>query len=221
MNSEPDRIRDDAPSPSTEPNAAADASANAAAAPPATAPRGFSLGRVLTLAGPIAVLVIGGGAFFGYFDGAKRIERWRRPPLVPARGQVLYNGEPLIDGQVTASSRGGPGSIGYLDKNGRFILRTDIDGDYVDGAFVGEHVVTVAWTVTQPGASPPLLKTPVIYSSPATSPLRITVSPSAAKNDFTIEIEGAPPPTTTPPPPGPPATPSEPKNGAPPDADQP
>ena len=177
---------------------------------PATpaAPAEFRLGRVLKLAAPIALVLIGGAVFIGFFDGLKRIETWSRPAMMSVTGQVLYNGEPLDNGLVVFSSRGLPNAIGATDSQGRFKLQIDIDGQYVDGAYVGEYVVTVTKNEPQPGASPPKLLTPLIYSTTATSPLRFTISPTAEKNEFKIPITGEPaPPTPPPPPPPPPPTP--------------
>ena len=178
----------------------------------AAAPRGtFRMGRVLVLVAPIAAVLIGGAVFIGFFDGLQRIETWSRPAFVPAQGQVFYNGEPLTSGQVFTVSRGLPGAMGDLDAQGRFKLQTDVDGKFLVGAFAGEHVVAVVNYERQPGASPPILKTPIIYSTANTSPLKITISPAADKpNDFTIRIEGEPPPKT----PSPPIPPSIPNTDA-------
>lgn len=161
---------------------------------PASGSRHFQLGNVLKLVVPLVIL--GGGIFLfvGVFDGAGWISRRMNPPLVKAAGRVMYQGKPLEGAQVSTRHANGKltPSIGWTDAEGRFTLRTDLNG-YVDGAFAGEHqVVVTAYQLTATASAPPLV-TPEKYASFASTPLRIVVSRVPEENEYTLTLEGDPP----------------------------
>ena len=68
--------------------------------------------------------------------------------LVPAKGQVLYNGEALVEAIVTFSPKNGTGrsATATTDTNGMFAMGTL---NPKDGAFPGEYLVTVTKYVVQ------------------------------------------------------------------------
>lgn len=154
----------------------------------------FRVWRVLLIVFPAALIAALAVAFFGFLDGWALIQSLTRPPLVPVTGKVLYNGSPLANARIWTQplKPGLRGSIGFTDDEGRFKLEFDDKGRWVDGAFVGEHKVTVAGYGPQRGPAPPDLLTPPQYEQFDTTPLRITVTPDPAKNDFTLELQGEP-----------------------------
>ncbi|MBP89157.1 MAG: hypothetical protein CMJ64_20975 [Planctomycetaceae bacterium] len=153
----------------------------------------LSLRRVFVIVLPITVVMLAIVVGFGFFDGAKWINDLLRPPMVAGSGQVLFRGAPLGGGELRSKpeSKGLPGAMGFLDDQGRFDLKTDIDGDYVDGAFVGEHKVTVTlYGQAFAAGTPPL--TPEKYASFDTTPLTIVVSKSSADNMYLITLQEDP-----------------------------
>ena len=134
-----------------------------------------------------------------------------RPDTVPVSGTVLYNGEPVAGATVSFRASGAPRAAwGVTDAQGRFERSTFGTGD---GAVVGEHVVTVikvdpASTADQPqdsmaalndpaalvdmqrqaaGQSGPKSLLPKRYASPASSPLKETVTRDGP-NSFTFAL---------------------------------
>ena len=141
---------------------------------------------------PVAILALVAVASIGFVDLDAILSDLARPTLVPTTGQVLFQGEPLRNGQITTSPVGGRGqsALGWTDDEGKFSLKTDIRGSYVDGATVGEHRVTVISYQPGAGASAPALLTPEQYASMGTSPLKITVGRNPAENQFQFVLEG-------------------------------
>jgi hypothetical protein len=144
---------------------------------------------------PVAILAVVGVASIGFFDLDAILGDLTRPTLAPASGQVVYQGQPLLNAQILTQPTGGRGqsALGWTDDKGQFSLKTDIRGAYVDGATVGEHRVTVTAFGTSPGATAPPLLTPERYASMGASPLRITIGRDSAKNQFQLVLEGEPP----------------------------
>ena len=166
-----------------------------AAGKPAAARPKFRLGRVLLIVVPIAILAIAALILFRFSDIDAMLGDLARPRLVPVTGQVLYNGKPLLGGQILTRPAGARGlsAIGWTDDEGRFSLKTDIRGKFVDGVTLGEHVVVVTAHQPIPAAAAPPLLTPAVYASTGTSPLRIVVAPDPAKNQFQLILQGDPP----------------------------
>ncbi|WP_417393108.1 carboxypeptidase-like regulatory domain-containing protein [Gimesia sp.] len=98
------------------------------------------------------------------------------PETVAVRGVVTYQGKPVTDASIMFYPlQGRKPATGRSDTTGKFTLRT-FEKD--DGAIPGEHQVTVnAYESTPEGVS---MKSaiPIKYSSPTTTPLKITVSES-------------------------------------------
>ncbi|WP_417381336.1 carboxypeptidase-like regulatory domain-containing protein [Gimesia sp.] len=96
------------------------------------------------------------------------------PETVAVSGVVTYQGKPVTDASIMFYPlQGRKPATGRSDTTGKFTLRT-FEKD--DGALPGEHQVTVnAYQSTPEGVS---MKSaiPIKYSSPTTSPLKITVT---------------------------------------------
>ncbi|QDT93086.1 carboxypeptidase-like regulatory domain-containing protein [Gimesia algae] len=96
------------------------------------------------------------------------------PETVAVSGVVTYQGKPVTDASIMFyPMQGRKPATGRSDTEGKFTLRTFEEND---GAIPGEHQVTVnAYESTPEGVS---MKSaiPIKYSSPTTSPLKITVT---------------------------------------------
>lgn len=116
----------------------------------------------------------------------------RRPPVVPVNGEVLLAGKPVEAAFVTFLPKGGRPAAGYTDAAGRFTIRTWSEAD---GTIAGEHVVCVAKQVPDAKVGSSYLGVrnvlPSRYASPATSPLRATVTPEGT-NEFRFDLESTP-----------------------------
>src|SRR5687768_7092982 len=133
--------------------------------------------KVFAIVAPVVILAVAVLAVLRFADVDTLAAYLSRPPLAPAKGVVLFKGEPLKNGQIVTKPDNGRGvsAMGWTDDEGRFTLTTDIRGQRVDGATVGEHRVAVsAYQLIAGPASPPLL-TPQPYASVSTTPLRIVV----------------------------------------------
>ena len=120
----------------------------------AAATQGFAVGLAVAVGLVVAV---------GCGDG---------PRMAPVKGAVLVDGKPLGQAGVTFTPvEGGRPAWATTDANGRFELTTLRSGD---GAFVGEHVVTVA----EPETDAPVLPrnadpdTASLYAELPTKPSR-------------------------------------------------
>ncbi len=149
-----------------------------------------SLRRLLLIAVMLLVAGIGGVSWWTFGGGEKWWHSVWLPAKVEFRGKVTLNGQPLRGGQLMTwpDRRGVRQSVGFIDQEGEFILRTDIDGDYVEQAFVGRHRISVLQFAPQVGATAPKLTSPVKYTSPDTSGLAITVDRDPSKNDALLEL---------------------------------
>jgi hypothetical protein len=153
----------------------------------------FHLGRVVLLLVPLvaSVLLLGWG--WGYYDVGNRVSRWRLPPLVQVTGRVYLNGQPLKGAQVFTQPVGLQcrGAMGVADDEGRFTLRTDVDGDFVEGAYAGEHRVTVLGIDpnSRPGPFKPPTITPPESEEFETTPLRIQVDRDPERNQVEFRLE--------------------------------
>jgi hypothetical protein len=100
-----------------------------------------------------------------------------RKPVFPVRGQVFFQDKPAAGALVLFHPVNDPDPQaarprGWVDPDGSFALSTYAAND---GAPAGDYVVTIDWRQALPGRgdSPSLL--PPQYSTPASSPLRVTV----------------------------------------------
>jgi hypothetical protein len=155
----------------------------------------FSIVRVvltLLLAATVMLLAV----LWGYYDVGNRIERWLLPPLVEATGRVYLDSVPLKNAQiftrpVQSKCRG---AMAETDAEGRFALRTDVNGDFLPGAYAGEHRVIVLGfdPNARPGPFRPPLVTPSDCSEFETTPLRIQVDRDPARNQIEFRLERKP-----------------------------
>ena len=156
---------------------------------------GLRMGRLMLIAVPLGLLIGAALLAFAFFDLGTWLQNAMRPALVPARVRVMYRGEVLKEAQLATApaARGLRGAIGFPTEDGDIVLKTDIDGAYQEGAYTGEHRVTVQVTqpVNRPG--PPPLLTPEKYAAASTTPLRIFIYQSKPGELVVFELEGDPP----------------------------
>lgn len=163
-------------------------------APLSPSPR-LRFGRPVWIVILLSPLVVFGGVLWGYYDVGGRIAQWSLPPLVPVVGRVYLNGKPLPKAQVFTQPvrRSCRGAMGIADADGRFALRTDVEGDFLEGAYAGEHRVIV-WGIDPNAPSgpfkPPLI-TPANCAEFDTTPLRIRVDRDPAQNHVDIDLDSA------------------------------
>lgn len=157
---------------------------------------GFSLVRLaVTL---LVVVGVGGGGFAWYLfgGGEKLLGGLFTPAIVEGHGTLMWNGEAVPGATISTSSdhSGLRGSIALVQDDGTFKFMTDVDGNYIDGLYVGEQRLTVKAYALQIGPSSPQLLTPEKYTSFSTSGLVIQVDSDPAKNVFNLVLEGPAPP---------------------------
>jgi len=158
----------------------------------ATSEPKLRLGRVLGIVLPVGAVLAGGFWFWGYYDGATKIQEWLQPAKVVATGQVFLSDEPLSGGQVNTqpTAPGLKGGVGYTDSEGKFTFKMDVKGDFKDGIFVGEHKVTVRKQdpTSIGGAAAPALLTPTQFADFDSTPLTIQVVAEGGKNHFELRL---------------------------------
>lgn len=116
---------------------------------------------------------------------------------VPAKGQLLYRGQPLEYHQVACFPEDGQRmAIGVSDEQGHFVLGTNREGD---GAVKGRHRVAVSY-VGPPNDDPefgmndfsppppPKVKIPPKYGSHEKSGVEVEV-PSKGASDLVISLD--------------------------------
>lgn len=142
----------------------------------------------------IVLCVLGAGSGGVYWWTFGEGEKWWRnawrPAMAEFHGKVTLDGKPLRGGQLTTwpDQRGVPRSVGFIGQDGEFLLRTDIDGKFVEQAFVGRHRISVTQFAQQVGPSAPQLTSPAKYSSPDTSGLSVTIVRDQSQNHANMEL---------------------------------
>ena len=112
------------------------------------------------------------------------------PPLYPAGGTVKFpDGKPAAGATVEFSAAHDGRTYNAraeVDADGRFQLKTTLNGEEKDGAIVGAHKVVV---VSPPygGPGPAGDPVPVRYADYGTSGLTFEVAPGGA-NDYPIAV---------------------------------
>lgn len=166
-----------------------------------------SKGAVLGVIALLLVAAVAVWAAYIYITGKDGFS-WRRfafqeekqPILVPATGQLFFNGKPMDNGDIRAypvdAEAGGKMALAAIGPDGKFELMTDVDG-LKPGALPGTYklVLNVIYP-NQPGQLAPTRRLPDKYYSASTTPVTITVTDDQEKNYFPIREEGeeAPPP---------------------------
>lgn len=156
-------------------------------ASPATR-QGSSAAWLVAGAVVLGILALGGIWYALKLDGPFGTGQ---PPLAPVIGTVSLNGEPLADGTIffQPTDQRWPESMGVI-KNGEFSMLTDVQGDLLEGAIVGDHRVRIeAAGDVIPGAGPVWL-TPEKYRTFAKSGLTATVVND--HNECSFEMKGDP-----------------------------
>jgi hypothetical protein len=161
--------------------------------PDAPQQRQSRVGRILLVMVPLSLAILAAGIAWGYYDVSGCISRWMLPPLVPVSGQVFMDGKPLEDAQIftQAVNAKGRNALAKTDAAGRFALRTDVQGDFHDGVYVGEHrVMIIKHDPAAPTGpfNPPLL-TPTDCAKFETTPLRLRVERDPARNRVEFRLE--------------------------------
>jgi hypothetical protein len=117
------------------------------------------------------------------------------PQMAPAKGKVLYKGQPLKFGGVLFQPLKGEVAHGEIQPDGTFVLYTHVEGD---GAIVGPHLVSVT---CYEGQSPNAIGSadserqlgklliPEKYTNCESSGLKAEVKPQAQDNEFTLELK--------------------------------
>jgi hypothetical protein len=158
----------------------------------------FRLSRVVWVALPLAAVACAGLLSWGYFDLGQRLRRALLPPLVQVTGRVYLNAEPLKGAQIFTQPVGRKcnGAMAVADDEGRFALRTDVDGDFLEGAYVGEHRVIVLGQDPDAPSGPfkPPLVTPPECSEFDTTPLRLQVDRDPTRNHIEFRLDRPPSP---------------------------
>jgi hypothetical protein len=115
----------------------------------------------------------------------------KNPATYSVTGTVTYRGKPVENAGVMFMPSSGRPASARTDAQGRFTLRTYKDGD---GAVEGENVVCITKMAPAPGdkTKDPMLGNmisllPQCYSTPITSPLKVTVN-AKGPNEFSLEL---------------------------------
>lgn len=106
-------------------------------------------------------------------------------PTVPARGTLLYNGQPAQAARVIFTPKNGRPALGNTDDQGRFVLTTF---ENEDGAVPGEHTVTVSDLERNWNQDPSKSRFPIPYERPDTTPLVVEIKPED-ENSFTFDMK--------------------------------
>lgn len=110
------------------------------------------------------------------------------PEVARVEGKVLFNGEPLPEGDIhfhPENPQANPGS-GMIEKDGTFQLSTY---ERHDGAAVGKHKVTIVIQPHLDGSVPdPPIQIPRKYGDPDATPLSVEVE-GGKTNKFELTIE--------------------------------
>lgn len=151
-----------------------------------------NIARVLLIA--VVGVVIFAGLLGGvYYDLPAKFQATTLPDRFSGSGVATWEGVPLTGGTVIfyPDRKGLRPSVGFIGEGGAFELKTDIQGRFEDGAYPGEHRVTVEhYGVDAPLGAPPA--TPTKYAERETTPLRFTVSKVPEDNKYMIDLKGKP-----------------------------
>ena len=112
---------------------------------------------------------------------------YARKPTQPARGKVLFEGEPVAGAQLVLQSLDkGPSADAITGADGTFVLSTYTADD---GARAGEYAVTLVWRKPLYDASgkPGKNLLPARYARKDTSPLKVVIK--SGKNDLVFELQ--------------------------------
>lgn len=106
------------------------------------------------------------------------------PALHPVKGYVFLDGEPMDGGVISLQhSRGWPGALGAIGKDGRFELTTN--GTF--GAYEGTNQVFFS---LMDGGFPPTSQLPSKYVDPENPPFTIQVDAATKDEDLRFELVG-------------------------------
>jgi hypothetical protein len=100
-----------------------------------------------------------------------------RVPVVPAKGQISYEGKPIANALVIfhplKADNNAPKPRAKVENDGSFVVETY---DSKDGAPVGDYAVTVEWWLTSgKGDEPPTNRLPARFARPEASGVKVTI----------------------------------------------
>ena len=153
---------------------------------------GSSIGGILKLLVPLALIVLAVGSYFAVPSVQQAVDGLFAPSTVEITGTVSFkDGEPLKEGQVRfIPVNGAKGEGPFIDflsnhKDGTFKLYKGMPGN--NDIPVGEYVVTISANVATPTGPMNLISDE--YADSKTTPLTAKVTKSNSKFDFTLEGE--------------------------------
>lgn len=116
---------------------------------------GFSLGRILMLVVPVA-LIAGAVLAYNRWSGSGTSQNYDASALVATNVRVMFRGEPLPRAMITTKSADGrPGGIGATDDDGMIQLVTDVGGGVIgDGVLPGKHKISIVASLPGMGGVP-------------------------------------------------------------------
>ncbi len=115
------------------------------------------------------------------FAGCGRSPTADRPPLYPAQGKVLFNGQPAAGLRVSlhrVDKQAGPMPTAVTGADGAFQLGTYAPGD---GAPEGDYLVTATWLKSSnpDGDAPEIDRLRGRYVDPLRSAIKVHLDPAA------------------------------------------
>lgn len=159
---------------------------------PSTASKsGSSITRILMIVIPIGVILAGVLVYIRYGEELGLTGK-RTPKIVEVTGKVMFRSKPLTAGTIQTIPVSDPtlgGAFGTISEDGSFTLETGHLGTLNPGLFIGEHKVVVYNYLPSVGAAPGPLMTPAVYSTAATTPLRVTITAKSKDEPLEIVLE--------------------------------
>ncbi|MDP7019532.1 MAG: hypothetical protein QGG36_27290, partial [Pirellulaceae bacterium] len=152
-------------------------------------PPAFSIANVLVVIGPILLIFVGGVGIYAFFGNP--LSMLGGGKLAPIAGVATIGGEPIPGGIVrTEHENGLPGALGSIESDGTFKLFTEIKGSAIDGAYLGNHKVTVSVFRPPAGFGPSTLVSPEEYADFSQTPFKVTVGNT--NEPLKLALEGDP-----------------------------
>lgn len=151
--------------------------------------------NVLILFLILGSMLVTGGTIWAFFGGTEIIAKLGMPPIVEASGSIMMDGVLLPAGQITTYPEDErlPGAVAFVNTSGMFQFETDVNGQWVTGAYAGKHKVTVQVRRRKKGEQGPELLLNDAYADKDRTPLTLTVARdpnSPANMTLLLELTG-------------------------------